>query len=172
MGDPAQRVSQGAFSFKIVCDFSEVISRTKLTEIAVWVLEKVLFKFLGGNPHRGIWGEIFSCMSVCAICPGNRWYQLQDQSGMNYETIRGCRVDSYPSGGNLGEIITCGRLYLMPGRNPDKTAPNTKGLPYCWSNRFSTNISAIYPKGSIMGDIFRVTLQFFATVSPTVKKLG
>ena len=65
---------------------------TKLTDIAVWVLEKVLFKFLGGHPHRGIGGEIFSSLSVCEICPANRWYQLQDQSGMNYETIRSCRV--------------------------------------------------------------------------------
>ncbi len=68
----------------------------------MWVLEKDLFKFLGCTPNRGIWGGIFSYMSVCEICLANRWYQLQDQSGMNCEVISACRVDSYPSESNLG----------------------------------------------------------------------
>ena len=40
-------------------------------EIAVWLLEKVFFKFLGRTPDRGIWGDIFSYISVCEICLAN-----------------------------------------------------------------------------------------------------
>ena len=65
-------------------------------------------------------------MSVCKIRPVTRWYQLQDQSGMNYETIRVCRVDSYSSGGNLEGIYNVCVFMSYAWSNPQTKLEQTQ----------------------------------------------
>ena len=96
--------------------------------------------FLLVAPTGDLCGEIISCMSVCEICPANRWYQTQDQIGMNYETIRDCWVGGCRNGFGLdknrvillgetsGEIISCVCLCHMPGQTHRYNRTKHKGV--------------------------------------------